>query len=186
MAVSAIGIKELYYGDVITDVTNLDGTQAHIIALKTAMTQITNVHQDTWQLEESEPSQDSYKNQLTKSVYRMGDKEMGDITIQFSVGQYDYQTKKDLLGGEVIKDASENVIGWKRARGISDVKKSFLAVTEDYQVVVFPKCNVLSYEGNTDGAISINMSATVLEPEAGETAETSVHSEYWFDATPSA
>lgn len=181
MAKSAIGIQKLYYGNVITATTNL--TAAGIATLISSMTEIDNVHQDTWALEEGEPSQDSYKNQLTKAVYRMGTKEMGDITISFEVGQYDWATKAALLGGDVIEETSGGstvATGWKRAKGITDVKKSFLAITEDNVAVVFPKCNVLSSEGNTDGAISVRMSATVLEPEQAD-----VRSEYWFDYTPS-
>lgn len=177
--VTAVGISELYYGPVITVNTNLDGTSAHIAALKAAMTQVKNVHQDTWSLEEAEPTQDSYRNQLTQNVYRMGTKQMGDVTINFTIGSYDYDLKAALLGGEVIEDSTNQTIGWHRAKGSTDVKKAFLAVTEDHQVVVFPKCNVMASETASDGAISIRMSATVLEPE-----QTGVYPEYWFDATP--
>ena len=182
MAISAIGIQKLYYGAVITEATNL--TKSGIETLKGSMTEITNVHQDTWSLEEGEPSQDSYKNQLTKAVYRMGTKQMGDITIKFSVGQYDFATKAALLGGSVTEETSGGTTvttGWRRAKGVTDVKKSFLAITEDNVAIVFPKCNVLASEANTDGAISVNMSATVLEPE-----QEGVYSEYWFDVTPTA
>jgi len=180
MAKSAIGIKKLYYGAVLASSADAAVlTSAGIATLISSMTEITNVHQDTWALEEGEPSQDSFKNQLTKSVYRMGDKQMGDITISFEVGQYDWATKAALIGGDVIEESSV-AVGWKRAKGISDMKKSFVAITEDNVAFVFPKCNVLSSEGNTDGAISIRMSATVLEPE-----QDFLRSEYWFDYTPS-
>lgn len=180
MAKSAIGIKKLYYGAVLASSAEAALISSTGIAtLISSMTEITNVHQDTWALEEGEPSQDSYKNQLTKSTYRMGDKQMGDITIAFEVGQYDWTTKAALLGGSVMEESNVEV-GWKRARGITDVKKSFIAITEDNVAFIFPKCNVLSSEGNTDGAISIKMSATVLEPE-----QNYLSSEYWFDYTPS-
>ena len=177
MAISAIGIQKLYYGAVITATTNLNS--AGIAVLISSATEVKNVHQDTWSLEEGEPSQDFYKNQLTKMNYRGGDKTMGDITINFEVGQYDYATKADLLGGEVLEE-NNTAVGWKRARGITDIKKMFIAVTEDNVAFVFPKCNVLASEGNTDGAITVKMSATVLQPEQEDIA-----SEYWFDYTPS-
>lgn len=180
MAISAIGIKKLYYGAVLTASSVSLFSTTGIATLISSSTEITNVHQDTWALEEGEPSQDSYKNQLTKAVYRMGSKEMGDITISFEVGQYDYATKAALLGGSVIEESNQ-VVGWKRAKGVTDVKKSFIAITEDNVAVIFPKCNVMASEGNTDGAISIKMSATVLEPE-----DTEVNSEYWIDYTPAA
>lgn len=172
-AVVAVGIKELYYGNVIDSATNL--TKAGLATLKSTMTKVANVHQDTWALEESEPSQDSYRNQLTQAVYRMGTKQMGEITINFTIGQYDYTLKSELLGGSTITE-SESVVGWKRGKGIVEVLKAFMAITEDNQVVVFPKTNVLAHESNNDGATGIAMKATVLEPEQAE-----LSSEYWFD-----
>lgn len=173
MAKSAIGIKKLYYGAVITATTNL--TASGVAVLISSSTEITNVHQDTFELVEDDATQETYKNQLTKAVYRTGSKEMGDITLNFEVGQYDYATKAALMGGTSTANS------WARQRGSVDVNHSFIAITEDNVAIVFPKCSVISSEGNTDGAISIKMSAKVLEPE-----NTALSSEYWFDYTPAA
>ncbi|CAJ0610611.1 unnamed protein product [Cylicocyclus nassatus] len=140
------------------------------------VTEVKNVHQDTWNIEEGEASQDSYKNQLTGSVYRMGAKTMGDITIAFTIGQYDYETKQLLLGGDLIKDGEDNVVGWKRARGIVEIKRGVIALTEDGVYIVAPYCNFSAREQNQDGAIGLGVSATVLEP-----LSEGVHPEYWFD-----
>ena len=68
--------------------------------LKDAATkEVKNIHQDTWTIEESESSQDGYRNQLTGSIYRMGTKTMGDVTFNWTIGQYDYATKVEFLGG---------------------------------------------------------------------------------------
>lgn len=174
MAVNAVGIKELYYGAVMATAP----TKATLSTIKSGLTKVGNVHQDTWSLEEAEPSQDSYKNQLTGTAYRMGTKQMGDIKISFTIGSYDYATKAALLGGSTIT-ASDVVVGWQRARGIVSMEKSFLAVTDDDQVVVFPRCNVLAHEANADGAIGIGMSATVLEPDGS--VDTPLAPEYWFN-----
>lgn len=182
--ISAVDILKLYYcapSEISADLTA--SALATLLADTTKVTEILNVHQDTWSMEEAEPSQDSYKNQLTGSVYRMGAKTMGDITISFTIGQYDYATKAALLGGSVINDTNSNPIGWKRARGIVEIKKCIIALTEDDVYLVAPYCNISAREANQDGAISINVTATILEPQT-----TAVHPEYWFDkaaVTPS-
>lgn len=132
---------------------------------------IENVHQDTWQVEESEPSQDGYKNQLTGATYRMGTKNMGDVTFNFTIGRYDFETKKELLGG----DASEGA--WARQRGITNIRKTMIALCEDNVLCVLPYANILAREANTDGAVGIGVVATMLEPE-----QKVLSAEYWFDA----
>lgn len=93
--ISAVSIKRLWYTEPIETPPTYNALMANV-------TKVENVHQDTWTLEESEPSQDSYKNQLTGLVYRMGRKEMGDITANFTIGRYDYFLKYAFMGGKVI------------------------------------------------------------------------------------
>ena len=133
-----------------------------------------NIHQDTWTVEESEPSQDYYRNQLTGGVYRAGKKTMGDIVFNFTIGQYDFDTKADFMGGT----AAANGKSWKRQRGIVDVKKVLVALTEDDVYVVLPYANVSAYESNTDGAVGISVKGTALEPQ-----NEAISSEYWFVAS---
>ena len=178
MAKSAIGIKKLYYGSVITATTQL--STAGVAVLISSSNEISNVHQDTWELTEDDATQETYKNQLTKAVYRTGSKEMGDITVNFSVGQYDWDTKAALLGGSSISE-TDTKVGWKRGRGAVSLTKSLIAITEDNIAIVFPKVEFISSESAVDGAIAIKMSAKVLEPE-----QTYLSSEYWFDYTPAA
>lgn len=136
--------------------------------------EVKNIHQDTWTLEESESSQDSYKNQLTGSVYRMGVKTMGDVTVNFTIGQYDFVTKAEFLGGTVSEDGKS----WERARGTVNVQKCLIALTVDDVYVVIPKANINAYESNTDGAVGIAVKGTMLEPEVDGVAP-----EYWFLAS---
>lgn len=172
--VTAVGIKKLYHFD--PDEVKADLTAAALKTLLGKAKEITNVHQDTWQIEESESSQDSYKNQLTGSVYRMGVKTMGEVTYNFTIGRYDYETKQFLLGGTVIKNSGGDAIGWKRERGIVELKRGFIALTADDQYAVLPYANVNTREANTDGAIGLAVVATMMEPEVEAVA-----SEYWFD-----
>lgn len=168
--VTAVNIKRLWYGDPSEITADLTGP-ALFALLKTAK-EVTNVHQDTWSIEEGEHSQDTYKNQLTGATYRMGAKQMGDVTFNYTIGQYDYATKADFVGGEGT-DTS-----WKRARGISVVEKFLVALTEDNQYAVLPKANIVAREAQTDNAVGLACVATMLEPDAPEVAP-----EYWFDAS---
>lgn len=173
--ISAVDIKRLWYAD--EDAVSTDLTGAALYALVKdagAATEIKNVHQDTWTVEEAESTQDSFKNQLTGSTYRMGAKSMGDVTFNFTIGRYDYATKKELMGGEVINTSK----GWKRARGVVEVKKCMIALTQDEQYCVLPYANIVAREANTDGAVGIAVIATMLEP-----LNEAVMPEYWFDAS---
>lgn len=170
--ISAIDIKKLWYAETSAVTADLTGTLLNTI-LESAK-EITNVHQDTWTIDESEPTQDSYRNQLTGNIYRFGAKQMGEVTFNFTIGRYDYVTKKDLLGGDVINTNK----GWKRARGAVEVKKCLIALTEDDQYCVLPYANVVAREASTDGAVGLAVVATAMEPETE-----AIMPEYWFDAS---
>ena len=171
--ITAAGIKRVLY----TDVENVqsDLKPSDIAALIAGADEVTNIHGETWSLDESEPNIEKHKNQLTGSAYRQ-DVEPGELTMSFTIGEYDYQTKANLLGGELIKE-TEKVVGWKRARGVSTIEKCLLALTKDGQWVVFPRGHVAAREANTDKAIGLAVTGAALEP-----ANKEVSSEYWFDA----
>lgn len=137
-----------------------------------ATKEVKNIHQDTWTIEESEASQDGYRNQLTGSIYRMGTKTMGDVTFNWTIGQYDYPTKAEFLGG-VATDKS-----WKRPRGVVEIHKVLIALTEDNQYCVLPNANVAGREANTDGAVGLGIVGTAMEP-----TDPNIASEYWFDSS---
>lgn len=168
----AVGIKRLFYADPIKITEDLTGTLLSTLLKDTDTKEVKNIHQDTWTIEESESSQDSYKNQLTGSVYRMGTKTMGEVTFNWTIGQYDYKTKAEFLGGTAT-DTS-----WKRARGVVEIKKVLIALTEDDQYCVLTNANINAHEANTDGATGIAVVGTAMEPENEE-----VSPEYWFDAS---
>lgn len=170
--VTAVNIKRLWYGDPSKITADLTGSTLAVLLEDTDTKEVTNVHQDTWSIEEGEPSQDTYKNQLTGATYRMGAKQMGDVTFNFTIGQYDYATKADFVGGEGT-DTS-----WKRTRGISVVEKFLVAQTEDDQYAVLPKANIVAREAQTDSAVALACVATMLEPDVLEVAP-----EYWFDGS---
>lgn len=164
--ISAVDIKKLWYAEPLTEAL----TGATLKTLLGTAKEIKNVHQDTWTIEEDEASQESYKNQLTGATYRMGAKTMGDVRYNFTLGRYDYALKAEFMGGSG-EDGS-----WARARGIVDVKKCIIALTEDDQYAILPEAAISAREANTDGAVGIAVVATMLEPENED-----VMPEYWFD-----
>lgn len=166
--VNAVGIQKLWYADTSVVTEDLTGSLLKTI-LQTAK-QVTNIHQDTWTIEEGEPSQDSYKNQLTGATYRMGSKTMGDVTFNWTIGQYDYALKAEFMGGTATDGT------WKRQRGAVTINKTLIALTEDNQYCVLPKANIMAREAQTDGAIAIGVVGTMMEPD-----NTAVSAEYWFD-----
>ena len=109
--VTAANIKKLWYGETSEITADLTGQALYTLLQGETLKEIKNIHQDTWTIEEAEASRTNYKNQLTGQVYR-SDKEMGDVTVNFTIGEYDYVTKKDLMGGDIINTDK----GWKRAR----------------------------------------------------------------------
>ena len=166
--VTAVNIAGLWYGEPSTITEDLTG--AKLAQLLKTYKQVENIHQDTWTIEESEASQDTYKNQLTRATYRMGAKQMGDVTFNWTIGQYDYETKAAFMGGTATETS------WKRSRGVTDVNKVLVAKTEDGQYCVLPKASISGREALTDGAIGIAVKGTMLEPN-----NINACPEYWFD-----
>ena len=163
--ICAVDIKKLWCGDILSGIdTYTSGTlAAKIKSWMANATEIKNIHQETWSLEEDEPSQDSFKNQLTGRVYRKGRKESGDVKINFTIGQYDYLLKQEFLGGEVITDSAKNAIGWHRPVESVEISKGFLALTIDDQYCFFPCASVIGSEKDADKAIGIGVVATAIE-----------------------
>ncbi|MBQ0073613.1 MAG: hypothetical protein KBT34_05425 [Prevotella sp.] len=170
--VSAVDIKRLWYTDPMDNANDVALTYSALKEAIAKATEIENVHQDTWQIEEGEPSQDFYKNQLTNSTYRKGSKTMGDVTFAFTIGRYDFTTKAALMGGTVSEDGKS----WARQRGVTDVNKMLIALTEDDVYCVIPVAAISAREANTDGAIGIAVQGTMMEPSSKN-----VDPEYWFD-----
>lgn len=174
--ITATGIKRILYAETSVVTTDLTGAalKTIIAAAVTEKHEILNVHGETWTLEEAEASITNYKNQLTGQNYR-SDTVPGDIKANFTIGQYDYQTKADLMGGDVILK-NETAVGWKRASGIVEKKKCLIFLTKDDQWCVFPNGYLTAREANTDKAIGLAVSATAMEHTAA-----GVRSEYWFE-----
>lgn len=177
--VCAVDIKKLWVGDVLgtqtaeaTAITTMlkDYATKDTASMKEAIVEwlkkadeIKNIHQDTWSLEEAEASQDSYRNQLNQQIYRFGRKQNGDLTVKFTIGQYDYARKQEFLGGKVIKDTTGNAVGWERPSSPVEIKKAFLAQTIDDQFCFIPYASIIANETDADKAVGIGVQGTAQE-----------------------
>lgn len=161
--ISAIKIKQLSYADVLSAAPTKEGLAAAI----EAATKIDNIHQGTYSYEETEATVNKYENELTGDTYR-SDVEAGDITMSFTIGQYDFQTKAALQGGKGTADS------WERGGMKNVVYKAIYAITEDDVCIVFPKARIVGRGSSTDNAIGIAVSAIPEEIGGG------ISLEYWF------
>lgn len=174
----AAGIKKILYCETSEITADLTPALVKALIAKPGIGQINNVHGESWNLEESEASVTPYKNQLNGQTYRHATTP-GDITPSFSIGQYDYKSKADLLGGSVIEAGTEGnktAIGWKRSIEQTEIYKALFCLTEDGIWFIFPKCMIISREANTDKAIAIAVKGLVETPDIQN-----ISSEYNFD-----
>lgn len=180
--ISAVGIKRILYADtsVVTKDITADVAKTLIKAAITAKAEVMNVHGETWNIEESEASVSGHKNQLNGQTYRY-DTTPGEVTPAFSIGQYDYATKAALMGGEAIKKGGsgadkDNIVGWKRSTEKVVINKALFCLTEDDVWFIYPNCQIVARESNTDKAIAIAVKGLVQTPKVA-----GVSSEYNFD-----
>ncbi|TWV64059.1 hypothetical protein [Parabacteroides distasonis] len=174
-----IGIKRIWYADVITTAVTAAAVKA-LIASNGNAKEVLNAHQDTWGYEETDPEKTEYVNQLTGSTYYV-DVTKGSIpTISFTMGEYSYLEKADLQGGEAITatgtkaTTDETAVGWKRSNAAGVIEKAIIAQTKTGNYVVLTKANIVGKGNFVEKNIGLGVSAMALEN--GE-----IGSEFWFD-----
>lgn len=169
-----IGIKRVWYTDVIKSVTTPDTgySVTELQALVKAATEILNVHQDTWGYEESDASVTDYINELTGQPYYRDVTQAGIPTINLTIGEYDFATKAALQGGKKGTDS------WERVDMSNIIEKCIIAMTKTGHFIVFPRAQVIGKGTMTEKNIGIGVSAVPLE-----TGVKGLASEIWFDGT---
>lgn len=166
MSIVAAGIKKLYYTDSSKITEDLTGPMVKTLIADAK--EIKNVHGGTWTVEEEEATRTGYKNELTGQVYRET-VELGEVTMNFTLGQYDFETKADLMGGDSTKGS------WKRAKEVPNISKCTIAKTDDGVWVVFPKASISAREADNENAVGLAVVAKAMEHDNKD-----VSSEYWF------
>lgn len=168
-----IGLKKVWYGDVVTAVTSAtDGYSATELKAQIAkMTEIKNVHQDTWGYEESDASITDYINELTGQPYYRDITQAAIPTISFTLGEYSFVDKAALQGGK----ATEN--SWERTEMAELVEKSIVAMTKTGNFIFMPKANIVGKGSFVEKNIGLGVTAVPLE-----TGVDGLASEKWFKA----
>ena len=169
--ISAVKIQKLWYVDPAKITADLTPAALYALISGTDVKSVDNVHQDTWKINEADPSVTNYVNELTGLKYRV-DKSMGDIEMDFTIGAYDYATKAALMGGTATETS------WIRPTGVQIIYKAMIALTQDNQYCVFPKAHVIAVEADTDKATGIGVKAIQFQPDVA-----AVQPEYWYDAS---
>ena len=95
--------------------------------------------------------------------------EPGEVKINFTIGEYDYETKADLQGGKATEKT------WERGNH-APIHKCIIGKTKDGVYVVFPKATINGRGSNTDKAIGLAVTASPLT-----TGVEGLASEKWFD-----
>lgn len=151
-----VSIEKLYYGNVLTTGSLLPAEIKAAIEATTTK-QITNVHDTTWTFEEEDPSTTDYNNQLNGQTYYR-DSTPGAVTMNFSVGQYEFETVADLKGGT---GTSKH---WTAPETSSLIYKSMFAITKDGTVIVFPRADVSAQWGMIEDKVhGLICTATMMD-----------------------
>jgi hypothetical protein len=162
-----IGIKRLWYGDVLTAIPG----QSSVATLIGNSTEVLNVHQDTWGYSQDDPSVTDYINELTGRPYFRDTESQGNKTIQFTMGEYDYLTKAALQGGAAVKsDGTEttnpaNAVGWKAPETPAMVNKSIIALTRTGTYIIFSNASLIAKGDQQQKAVGLGVTALAMENE---------------------
>lgn len=185
MAKPYIGIKNIWYGPVITEVP----TKANLTALigpSGTFTRVKNSHDGTWGYEQDDPETTDYKNELTGLTYFTDKTSDGNHTINFTMGVYDYAQKADLQGGLEVKSSESTTKtmdfdGWRSASANDLVNKGVIAQTKTGHLIVFTNALIIAKVDTQEKNLGLGVKATAQENEASGVA-----AEYWVDATSAA
>lgn len=146
------------------DIETLEDAKALIKAMEDALTagtaeSVTNVHETTWEIQESDASVNSYHNELDSSVYHR-DLTPGELSIAFTMGEYSEKLKAALKGGKVITkggtDANkDDVIGYKGDAQATEIRKTMFCLSRDGYWFIYPKALIAASTKTTDNIAAL-------------------------------
>ena len=169
-----IGIKKIWYGNVLESAPTYSG----MATLVAGMTEVTNVHQDTWGYEESDPETTEYINELSGQNYFVDMTKQGIPTISFTLGEYQFQQKADLQGGSVINETISSVstpVGWSKPTEMNVIYKCIVALSKTDTYIIFPKAQITGKGDVQEKNIGLGVQAMCCE-----TGNSNIKPEYWL------
>ena len=166
-----IGIKKMWYGDVITEAVTIEKLKTWI----GEATEVKNSHDGTFQYSQDDPSITDYINELTGKPYYRDVTNEGNKTIAFTIGEYEFEDKVALQGGELIKEAT-NVVGWEAPKTPELIYKGVVAQTKTGNFVVFSNAGIVGKTNMQEKNMGLGLTAVAMDnPNEG------VADEYWFN-----
>ena len=163
-----IGIKKIWYGDVITATV----TKTSLKAWLGTATEVENSHQDTWAYTEDDPTYTDYINELNGSIYYRDVTQKGAKTIAFTMGVFSFDDKVELEGGEKI----DTDAGWSSSDTPGIVNKAIIGQTKTGNYIVFTNAAVIAKGNAVEKNIGLGVTAVAME-----NPNTGVKSDYLFD-----
>lgn len=163
-----IGIKKIWYGDVFTEAV----TKASLKTWLESATQVKNSHQDTWQYTEDDPTYTDYINELSGNIYYRDVTQKGAKTITFTMGEYTFDDKIDLQGGEKV----DTDAGWSASDTPGIMNKGIVGQTKTGNYVVFTNAAVIAKGTMAEKNIGLGVTAVAME-----NPNDNVKSDYLFD-----
>lgn len=175
-----IGIKRVFYGNPILELEEAKKSfdaatlKALLVTVGTdapKLTEVKNVHKDTWGYEESDPTVTEYINQLTGLAYYRDVEQAGIPTVSFTIGEYALADKAALQGGEVVDGV------WHRKDMVNPVAKLIVAQTKTGNWIVMPNANIVGKGNFVEKNIGLGVTAVPVE-----TGVKGLSAEMWFEA----
>jgi len=173
----ATKIKQIILADTsifTADLTTAATAKAAIDAAIAAVTggtaeSVTNVHEKTWQIEESDASMNNYHNELDGSVYRR-DPTAGDLTVAFTLGEYSEKLKAAVRGGSTITKGGDgtdkaDIIGYRGDAPSTSIIKAMFCLTQDGYWFIYPKAQIMANTKETDDAAALSVSGYPMKPD---------------------
>lgn len=165
-----IGIKKIWYGDVISEAV----TKTSLKTLLGSMTEVKNSHQDTWQYTEDDPTYTDYINELNGEIYYRDVTQKGAKTITFTMGEWTFDDKVALQGGEKV----DTDAGWGDSDTPGIINQGIVAQTKTGNYIVFTNAAVIAKGAQAEKNIGLGVTAVAMS-----NTNAGVKSDYLFDGT---
>jgi hypothetical protein len=171
-----VDIENGWYGEPIASVasvaTGLTGAEVKAFIDDAATKVIPPMHAKTFAYEGTEGSATDFIIQQNGTTYHR-DYTPGAVNVNFTIGQYDFQTKADLQGG------TATATGWKSPTSQGLIYKTMVFKTKDGTYIVFPKAQISARGGMIESSvIGLMLTATPLYPGID-----GLSTESWFDGS---
>lgn len=166
-----IGLKRIWYGAPLTEVPTIAG----LPDLVKKMTEVTNVHEGTWSYTQDDPATTDYINMLTGQPYYRDVTNMGNKTIAFTMGEYEFSDLVTLQGGESL----ENGEGWASTSVPQLFYKAIVAQTKTGNFIVFSNAGIIAKTNAAEQNLGLGVTAVAMDAEKQEDG-TKLAAEYRF------